>query len=135
MSLKQDFFIPCILPNMNDIIEAAKKGRRGYQPYALMKAEYELLIRACIKKAKIKTVVGPVELALCWREKHQRRDLDGITAGLKFICDALVQTGILNGDGWKQIRGLHHDFCVNPKAPGVYVTIIPCYRGETIEPV
>ena len=33
----QRFFVPHILPNLNDIIEAAKQGKRGYQPYAMMK--------------------------------------------------------------------------------------------------
>lgn len=123
--MTQSFFIPMVLPNLNDMLAAAKQGKRGYQPYAKMKAECELVIGAAIRKAKLKAMVQPVELSFTWREANRKRDLDNICAARKFALDSLVKTGILSNDGWAQVRGFHDEFCVNPNSPGVHVTLKP----------
>ena len=123
--MTQSFFIPMVLPNLNDMLAAAKQGRRGYQPYARMKSECELVIRNAIARHRLRAMVQPVEIYFTWREENKRRDLDNICAARKFAIDSLVKSGILSNDGWAQVRGFHDEFCVNTKEPGVFVMLKP----------
>ena len=59
-----------------------------------------------------------------WYEKDRRRDLDNVSSyGRKVIQDALVETGILQNDGWKQITGFADDFYVDKKYPRIEVEL------------
>lgn len=111
------------LPGLNDIIAAAKRGRKGYQPYATMKQECEMVIRAAIRKAKLTPVQGPVMLRFCWHEANKKRDLDNVAAGKKFINDALVHAGILAGDGWAHVHGFTDEFVIDRAYPGVEIRL------------
>ena len=121
--MTQSFFIPMVLPNLNDMVKAAKQGRRGYQPYAKQKAQVEQVICQCIRKAKLKAVVYPVVLHMIWTEPNRRRDKSNVRAGVKFIEDALVKSGILNNDGWNQIHHHKDYYMVDKQHPGVMVHI------------
>ena len=70
------------------------------------------------------TVKCPVRMVYRWYEKDRRRDLDNVSSyGRKVIQDALVETGILHNDGWKQITGFSDDFYVDKKYPRIEVEL------------
>ena len=64
-----------------------------------------------------------VSISYTWYEKDKRRDLDNIAFAKKFIQDALVEMGVLKGDGWKYIIGLKDEFRVDKNNPRIEVTI------------
>ena len=119
--MTQSFFIPFTLPGLNEQLAGVRRAK--WSRYNEEKQKIQRDIMVLIKKAKLKAVVLPVELSFTWREPHKRRDLGNIRTGEKYISDALVAAGIISNDGWKQVRGFHDEFVVNPEAPGVYVTI------------
>ena len=119
----QRFFIGCRLPGMNEIIKASKVMRGKWSQYAEMKTLYEAMIKADIKRAKVKPVTGPVLISLHWVEPNARRDFGNIRAGEKFISDALVSLGILKTDARSQVVGFLDTFAVDKKAPGVWVCL------------
>ena len=119
--MTQSFFIPFVLPGLNEQLAGVR--REKWSRYNDEKHKIQLDIVLLIKKAKIKALVLPVELSFTWREPNKRRDPGNVRTGEKYVSDALVLAGILSNDGWKQVRGFHDEFVVNPQAPGVYVTI------------
>lgn len=114
--------IPGELPDLNTIIAESKKGRKGYQPYAIMKKEYTQTV-AWIAKAKIKRQLEKIDLEINWFCKNKRKDKDNIMAGTKFILDGLVEAGIIENDGWKQIGDISHKFKVDKQKPRIEVII------------
>ena len=121
--MTQSFFVPGVLPGLNEIISAAKVRRGKWSAYLKMKQQYGQDLYFTIKKADLK----PMPRAFIhfeWCEKNQRRDPDNVSAGgRKFILDALVNSGVLKGDGWEQIAGFHERFIVDKFNPGVNVTL------------
>lgn len=58
-----------------------------------------------------------------WYEQNRRRDKDNIAFAHKFIQDAFVEIGLLEGDGWAYIAGFTDDFSVDSKRPRIEVSI------------
>ena len=59
-----------------------------------------------------------------WIEPDKRRDMDNISAGKKFILDALVWAGVIADDSWKCVKGfMPESFRVIKDNPGVWVYI------------
>ncbi len=87
-----------------------------------MKNEMMDKIGLYIIQARLKPV-KEAYIEFQWNERGKKRDPDNIACGKKFILDALVKSGILKGDGWKQIQGFHDTFMVNKRQEGVGVII------------
>ena len=119
----QRFFIPGVLPGLNEIIDAAKKRRGNWSAYADMKESYGDYIATIIRKAKL-TPIQRANISFTWCEQSQRRDKDNVRMAAKFCLDALVATKILPNDGWKHIGTLSDAFEVDGKKPGVYVELV-----------
>ena len=120
----QRFVLPGKLPGMNEYTNACRSS-----PYLghRMKKDAQYLVVLAIRKAHLKPVDGPVELSFCFNEPNRRRDLDNISGfAHKVIQDALVETGVLKGDGWKHIRGYHDTFYAVPfgEEPFIQVQIM-----------
>ena len=115
------FEIPGRLPNLNDIISAAKKGRGKYQPYAIMKEQYTEEVAWCAKG--LPSFEGEVDINILWHEPNNRRDIDGIMAGAKFILDGLVMAGIIKDDSQKYVKSINHRFEIDRKNPRIEVEI------------
>ena len=103
----QSMFIPGILPGLNEIIKASisrhpKFKDAKFTGYARMKNEMMDRIGLYIIQARLKPV-KEAYIEFQWNERGKKRDPDNIACGKKFILDALVKSGILKGDGWKQI--------------------------------
>ena len=126
----QGFFVPGPLPGLNEMLDWAKRqshvhGPRGkrWSVYAENKQIWEGMIGVAIKQATLIPMARAVTIHYCWQERNKKRDLDNIAAARKLINDALVSTGILRNDGWKQIAGFTDSFIVEKKSPGVLVTL------------
>ena len=118
----QSIFLPHRLPNLNDMLAAAKRRHGKWNEYAEMKAVWHQTLAAEIRKAKLRPMPC-AHVVFRWHEPDRRRDLDGITAGGKFILDTLVALKILPTDGWKGMKGLRHEFTVSA-FPGVHVMLV-----------
>lgn len=114
--------IPGTLPNLNDYIAAERTNRHKG---AKMKADngniVAVAIRQCLRGVRIEK---PVYMEYTWYEPNKRRDKDNISSfGRKVIQDALVQRGVLQGDGWKYVVGFSDRFDVDKKNPRIEVMI------------
>lgn len=114
--------VPTRLNNLNDYISAERTSRyKG----AEMKAQNEELVKIAIKQQMEDIrIEEPVFMEYRWYEKNRRRDLDNISSfGRKVIQDALVQTHVLQNDGWKEIEGFSDEFFVDADNPRIEVLI------------
>lgn len=117
-----EFVIMGTLPGLNEYINAERRNR--YTGAALKKrAQSIVAIYACsLGSWRPKK---PVHMVYHWYEPNQRRDKDNISSfGRKVIQDALVQVGVLNNDGWKDISGFEDRFYVDRKNPRIVVELI-----------
>lgn len=112
--------IPGTMPGFNEIVDAAKRGRRNFQPYNTMKRENTNLVTWVSKKIPNKKKVF---LDITWIEKNRRRDPDNIASAVKFIWDGLVEAGVINNDGWKENGGWSNRFDVDKDNPRIEVII------------
>ncbi|AUN06635.1 hypothetical protein [Clostridium botulinum] len=108
------------LPGMNDIVKESKKGRGCYQPYSKMKQYYQTIIYS---KAVKLPGFNKVNITIDWYEPNAKRDIDNITAGSKFILDALVKASIIQDDSQKFVKALYHNIHIDKKNPRIEVTL------------
>jgi Holliday junction resolvase RusA-like endonuclease len=114
--------IPGTLPGLNEIIDAAKKGKRGYQPYADMKRHYCQIISVLAYKMDKHT--KPVNVFIDYYEPTAKRDPDNIAAGgAKLILDSLVKAGVIQNDTQKYIKSITQTVSVDRDNPRVVVDL------------
>ena len=96
------------LPGMNDILAAAKQTGKGIA-YSKMKKHIGEFIAYEIRThgANKTEIEEPIAIKITWFEKTKRRDPDNISAGVKFILDAMVKERVIKTDGWKSSYGWH----------------------------
>jgi len=116
--------IPGTLPGLNEIINQSKSH---WNEYRTMKWDYTMLVKMCARG------LNPVEQAdfiITWFCPDKRRDKDNVIAGQKFLFDGLRAAGVIENDGWKQIRDITHRFEVDKLNPRIEVEIIEVKEGE-----
>lgn len=106
--------IPGRLPNLNDIIKLSKQGRGHFQPYSIIKSQYEMVICIECKRQKLRPM-DKCNVTITWVCKDKRRDKDNIIAGQKFIFDSLQKAGIIKNDNWECIGTITHKFLIEKK--------------------
>ena len=109
--------IPGELPTLNQIIKAAKSH---YHAYNNMKRENTEKVAWCAKKLP---KLEQVALHITWCRKDRRTDPDNVIVAVKFILDGLVQAGVLENDGWKEVAGISHEWEIDKDNPRVLVKI------------
>lgn len=110
------------LPGLNEYIDAERSHRAAA---ARMKAETQELIGWYIRaQLGAVRITRPVWMHYTWVEPNRRRDRDNIAFAHKFVQDALVQMGVLQGDGWKHILGHSDAYAVDKDRPRVEVEIV-----------
>lgn len=91
-------------------------------------------IGASIKKENTETVMWqtknldkvknyPVTIEMHWYTPNEKKDPDNVAFAKKYILDALVENGILENDGRKQILGFKDLFFTDKKEPRIKVGI------------
>jgi len=108
------------LPGLNEYVDANRLHR---QRGAAMKKSAETIVMQYIRVHHLQPIDGPVLLSFAWHERDRRRDVDNIAFAKKFILDALVKTGVLEGDGRKNVAGFSDEFHVDKANPRVVITI------------
>lgn len=108
------------LPGLNEYTAACRAHR---QKGAEMKREAEELVGWYLNMARPHPVDGRVHVTFAWYEKDNRRDCDNVAFAKKFILDALVARGTLDGDGRKVVTGFTDTFHVDRTDPRIEVTI------------
>ena len=106
------------LPDLNTIIDKSKKH---WAAYSKMKKTHTNRV-AWVAKSELEPM-KKIDLHFKWYCKNRRKDKDNIIVGQKFIIDGLVEAGILENDGWKQIGDIKHSFEVDKEEPRVEVEI------------
>tara|TARA_R110000824_G_scaffold8358_3_gene37798 strand:+ start:681 stop:1145 length:465 start_codon:yes stop_codon:yes gene_type:complete len=119
----QRFTVKGRLPGQNEMIKAAKIGRRG-GAYSSEKKKLTTSVALMALSAGLTPVEGRCFVRFLWHEPNKRRDYDNIRAGAKYILDGLVQAGIIQDDGWRCVTGLDDRFFKDKEDPRVVVQII-----------
>ena len=120
----QSFRIPGKLPGMNEYTKACRTSRFAG---SRMKREAQDRVLWSIKAARLNPEPKMVELCFFFNEPNRRRDMDNISGfAHKVIQDALVESGVIQGDGWKYIRGYRDTFVTTcaGEEPYIEVTIV-----------
>lgn len=120
-----DIFIPEKFSGMNEFITANRRN-----PYAgnSLKHKNQNIIKQYLfeymGKNHVKRLEPPVYISYTFYERNRRRDLDNISGFFhKVFQDALVESGLLHDDGWKDIAGFKDNFKVG-ESYGVHVIIM-----------
>ena len=112
--------IPGRFPGLNEFIDANRRKRGRYSPGNAMKQRDQHIIRQYLPKVKYKRVF----IEFTFFSSDRKHDHDNISGYFhKVFMDALVQAGILENDGWKQIKGMSDYFEVDKKYPRIEVRI------------
>lgn len=101
MSVTQTMEIACELPTYNQL------HAMNHFKYNRTKKELQYAIGCRAKRVLSPVRFYPVKIDFLWVRKSAKADLDNISSGgRKIIIDALVDAGILQGDGRKHIASL-----------------------------
>lgn len=112
------FTILGTLPGLNDMIGAA---RTHWSASATQKKN---ATEACAEAAEhLDRVKPPINVKIVWFEPNERRDVDNVVAGAKFILDGLVVAGKLVNDSRKQILGITHAVVTDKTHPRIVVEL------------
>src|SRR5436189_279284 len=117
------FTIPGTLPGTNEITRADRShwGRGGALRKKTTRMVGEWIVAGLCGSFDV-----PVALRITWVEPNARRDIDNVSAGTKFILDALVQTRRIPDDSRKWVREITHEFPnPDPENPRIEIEIQP----------
>lgn len=111
------------LSNMNDYTSACRTNQ--YKGAKLKQKNENVVKQAIYEQLGRLRIKNPVRMLYRWYEPNKRRDLDNISAfGRKVIQDALVDTRVLQDDGWRYVKGFQDEFYVDKGNPRIEVEII-----------
>lgn len=110
------------LPGLNEYIDANRTNKfKG----AKFKERHEQALIFVIK-TQLKNIKIDKKIFITYHffEPNKRRDLDNISAfAHKVIQDALVKSGIIKNDGWKEIVGFKDTFYIDKERPRIEVVL------------
>lgn len=113
--------IPGTLPGLNEYIREERTNR--HRAAALKRnVEKTIMAQARIQLGPLR-IQRPVMLHYLWIEPNKRRDHDNVAFAQKFVQDALVRAGVLQGDGWRHVAGFSHEFFAQKEKPRLVLTI------------
>jgi hypothetical protein len=114
---KTKLVIPGKLPRMNKIVD---KSKAHWGKYKKLKKEADDKVAWYATQQKIKFFEA-VKLRITYYTKNKRHDPDNILSSKKFIMDGLVNAGILENDGWKQVKGFKEKWKVDKEKPRIEI--------------
>lgn len=108
-------------PTINEFIDANRIRRGTWSKGNSMKQRDQKIIASQLPRVRLKY---PVRIIYHFYEKNRRRDQDNVSGYFrKVFQDALVQAGLLPGDGWRYINGSAEEFDVDGKHPRIEIEI------------
>lgn len=110
------FFISGRLPGLNAVIEANRRNR-----YAGAETKKNATQSVLLQVRDVQPIHGCCDWYFMWHCSDRRRDPDNIASAVKFVFDGLIAAGVIDNDGWKQVRTITHRFVVDPGNVGVEV--------------
>lgn len=113
------------LPTLNEMISAMNHNK---YVGASMKRKAERMIYTQLKNNAAPLPTG--YYCFQWVLKNKRRDPDNVSSATKVILDAFQSLEMLENDGPKQVRGLHHSFCYDLHLLEEFVIVTVC---ETLD--
>ena len=124
--MEYSFTIHGTLPGLNDYLKAERKRSGKFNCGNEMKQKCQSVISAVIQSEFNRLQIRrPVTIHYIFYEPTKRRDLDNISATAhKFVQDALVSCGVLQDDGWNEIRGFTDCFMIDRKNPRIEIKIV-----------
>lgn len=123
------FFISGTLPNLNDYLQAERqtirhKGKFTTKGNELKQTNQQVVIYAIREQLKGLKIDKPIHITYHFFEPNRKRDLDNISAfAHKVIQDAMVKSGLIANDGWKEIIGFTDVFEVDKENPRIEVIL------------
>lgn len=114
------FVIRGRLPGLN---EMTREARGNKYKSAGTKRTCTMLCAAEARRQHVPAMTRPIVLNVLWVEPNQRRDMDNVAAGVKYILDGLQAANIIANDGWKDVHGIVHRFAVDARNPRVEVEL------------
>lgn len=113
--------IPGELMDLNTYVNIERANRFG----GAKAKENQTAICQRYAQQQLSPVDYPVWVRFLWITPDKRKDPDNVAFAKKFIMDGLVNAGILENDGRRQVAGFTDDFEVSAKEPRVEVYISP----------
>jgi len=107
-------------PTLNKYIKAERSNK---YIAAKMKKEATEIVSAEALKQKIKPFKS-AQFIFIWHRKDKRSDKDNITFMQKYIFDGLVKAGVMENDGWEQIKGSINHYFDMDNENGVTIIIL-----------
>ena len=112
------FTLPITLPGLNNYTAACRGNAYGANA---MKKRAEAAITAHLPAPE--PLDYPLAVAIRWVEPSRRRDPDNVAFATKFILDAMVRAGVIDGDTHRHIASIAHTFAVDKTSPRIEVTV------------
>ena len=111
--------IPGELPTMNEIINISKTH---WAKYKKMKDEWTGIVVLYASQQEIPAFEA-VELDITYYRSNKRVDPDNLCAAKKIILDGLQEAGVLENDGWKEVKGFQEKWQVDKDNPRTEIII------------
>lgn len=110
------------LPSINEYTETQRRNRYCG---AGLKSKHQKMIEYCIRgQLKRIKITNPVDMKYTFYEPNKKRDKDNVAGfAMKVVQDALVNVGVLENDGWKNIRNIYLEFKIDKKNPRIEVIL------------
>lgn len=114
--------IPGRFPGLNEFIDANRRKQGHWSAGNAMKQRDQKIICSYIPRGL--RFKHSIFIEYTFFESSCRRDKDNISSYFhKIFQDALVQSGVIPNDGWKEISGMADYFEVDRKYPRIEIVI------------
>lgn len=112
------------LPGLNDYTRTNRSNRfmANKMKQDIQKSICKYIVMA-LRVTLEKVDRYPIGLTIKWYEPNNRRDIDNITFGTKFILDSMVCMGIIEDDSRKYVDSIEHIVFTDKENPRIEVEI------------
>ena len=113
------------LPGLNDYTKANRGNKylANKMKQDIQKNICKYIVFGVSMKDLEKVDRYPIGLKIKWYEPNNRRDIDNITFGTKFILDSMVCMGIIEDDSRKYVDSIEHVVYTDKENPRIEVEI------------
>ncbi len=113
--------IPGRFPGLNEFIDANRRKHGNWNAGNTMKQRDQKIICSYLPRVRFK---GKIFIEYNFFEPNSRRDKDNISGYFhKVFQDALVQSGCIENDNWKHIKGMADNFDIDKGYPRIEIVI------------